>query len=78
MATEPGGCRGDVAYLVTYLDHWSWDMRLFLAKLTVEVGDASTGEIVAYGEAKQDSLGAMGTSHREVVDRAVGAVLADR
>ena len=46
----PKLCPADAPYKVTYLDNWSWDLRMFLAKLTVEVVDTSTGEIVAYGE----------------------------
>ena len=42
-----------------------------LAKLTIEVMDPNTGEVVAYGESNQDSLGAMGSTYREVIDRAV-------
>ena len=61
-----------------HLDNWSWDMRMFLGKLTIEVLDASSGEIVAYGESSQDSLGALGTSHRDVIDRAVAALIATR
>jgi hypothetical protein len=39
--------------------------------VTIEVTDASTGEILAFGEAQQDSLGSLGTTHRDVIDRAV-------
>ena len=73
-AAESGRCREAPAYRVTYLDNWSWDMRLYLAKMTIEVLDRRD-RILAYGEAAQDSLGALGTSHRDVIDRAVGALL---
>lgn len=78
VAAGDAGCTGDFAHIVTFLDHWYFDMRLYLAKLTIEVSDASSGEIVAYGEAKQDSLGALELTHRDVIDRALGPILADR
>jgi hypothetical protein len=70
-----GGCAGETPYVVTYVDNWSWDLRLYLQRMTIEVSDGATGEILAYGESYQDSLGAIGTSHRDVIDRAVAALL---
>lgn len=75
VAASAGECPEDLPYRVRYIDSWSWDMRRYLAKLTIEVCDASTNEIVAYGESDQPSLAAMGMTHREVVHRAVGALL---
>lgn len=75
ISARPKHCPDDAPYKVTYLDNWSWDLRMFLAKLTVEVVDSTTGEIVAYGESTQDSLGAMGMTHRLVIERAVSALL---
>lgn len=70
-AAPAGECPGDDDYRVTYQDRIAWDLRLFLAKFTIFVEDPATGEIVAFGESNQDSIGAMGSSHRGVVDRAV-------
>jgi len=74
-AVDVDQCPADDPYRVTYIDNWSWDMRMYLAKMTIEVIDTRSGEIVAYGESKQGSLGAMGMSHRDVIDRAVSALL---
>jgi hypothetical protein len=70
-----GNCGEDSPYHVTYVDSWSWDMRTYLLRLTLEVVAASNGEIVAFGESGQDSLGSLGTSHRDVIDRAVASLL---
>ena len=66
--------REEAAYVVTYEDRWSWDMRPFLRDLKIEVRDAKTGEVVGTGRSRQDSLSAMGKSFRDVIDRAVGAM----
>ena len=66
--------REEAAYVVTYEDRWSWDMRPFLRDLKIEVHDAKTGELVGSGRSRQDSLSAMGKSFRDVIDRAVGAM----
>ena len=57
----------DFDFLVTYVDRWSWDMRTFLAKITIKVEDATSGLIVATSESYQDSLNAMGKSFEDVV-----------
>ncbi len=74
-AAEAGRCGDDSPYHVTYVDNWSWDVRMYLLRVTIEVVAASNGEIVAFGESFQDSLGALGTSHRDVIDRAVASLL---
>ena len=74
-AAEAGQCGDDSPYHVTYVDNWSWDMRTYLTRMTIEVVAASNGEIVAFGESFQDSLGALGTSQRDVIDRAVASLL---
>ena len=66
--------REEAAYVVTYEDRWSWDMRPFLRDLKIEVRDAKTGMVVGMGRSKQDSLSAMGKSFRDVIDRAIGAM----
>jgi hypothetical protein len=66
--------REGAAYLVTYEDRWSWDMRPFLRDLKIEARDAKTGQVVGTGRSRQDSLSAMGKTFRDVIDRAVGAM----
>jgi hypothetical protein len=70
--------REEAAYVVTYEDRWSWDMRPFLRDLKIEVRDAKTGTIVGMGRSKQDSLSAMGKSFGDVIDRAVGAMFQEQ
>ncbi len=66
-----GGCQNarpaDFDFLVTYVDRWSWDMRTFLMKITINVEDATSGQIVATSESHQDSLTAMGKSYEDIV-----------
>ncbi len=57
----------DFDFLVTYVDRWSWDMRTFLMKITINVEDATSGQIVATSESHQDSLTAMGKSYEDIV-----------
>lgn len=57
----------DFDFLVTYVDRWSWDMRTFLAKITINIEDATSGQIVATSESHQDSMSAMGKSHEDIV-----------
>lgn len=73
--SDAGACPEESPYLVTYIDNWVWDIRMYLSKLTIEVLDASNGEIVAFGESNQPSLAALGSSHRDVIDRAVSQLL---
>jgi hypothetical protein len=75
QAAEPGACPADVLHHVTYIDNWNWDMRMYLKRVTIEVIDASTGEILAFGEAQQDSLGSLGLTHRDVIDRAAAQLV---
>ena len=69
--------REEAAYVVTYEDRWSWDMRPFLRALKVEVRDKN-GAVVGSGLSKQDSLAAMGKTFRDVIDRAVGAMFQEQ
>ncbi|MBY0399887.1 hypothetical protein K2X89_06300 [Myxococcota bacterium] len=75
VAAAEGKCDPRIPFRLAYTDNWSWDMRIFLSRMTVEVFDAKTGESLAFGESNQDSFGAMGDSHRDVIDRAVRALV---
>lgn len=68
----------DGAYLVTYVDRWQWDMRMYLLKFTIAVSDSETGKRLGFGESYQDSLSAMGLTHRDVIERAVDELLGSR
>ncbi|MFP8881202.1 MAG: hypothetical protein VCE43_18010 [Myxococcota bacterium] len=58
------------AFVVTYQDHWAWDMRTFLREIKIEVRDAKTSAIVAVSRTYQDSLAAMGKSYEGIVRNA--------
>jgi hypothetical protein len=75
VAAEAGGCPERTRYRVTYADSWNWDLRMYLKRLTLEVVDPRTGEIVALAESSQDSLSALGDSHRDIIDRAVAKLV---
>ena len=66
--------RDEADYIVTYQDRWMWDMRMYLRDLSIEVQDAKTNALVGSGRARQDSLAALGKTHRDVIDRAVAAM----
>lgn len=72
---EPGTMPEGTLYLVRYIDHWAWDMRMYLADLRIEVRDPTTGAIVAYGQSVQNSLKAMGWTFDTVVNLAVNEML---
>jgi hypothetical protein len=65
-------------YVVSYLDRWQWDMRMYLIDLRIDVRDADTNVLVATGRSYQTSLSAMGETHRSIVERTVGVLLGGR
>ena len=66
---------GKADYIVSYVDRWQWDMRMYLMSLRVEVRDRRTSQLVGYGESQQSSLAAMGKSHDDVIERALEKLL---
>jgi hypothetical protein len=42
--------------IVTYEDHWMWDITMYMIKLDIQVHDGKTGAILANGEVKRPSL----------------------
>lgn len=72
---DGGVCTDDAPYRVTYIDNWQWDMRPYLCRMTIEVSDGATGEILGFGESQQASLAALGDTFRDVVDRAVSKMV---
>ena len=64
----------DAAYIVMYEDRWMWDMRMYLRDLSITVWDVRTDAVVGRGRSRQSSLGALGKTHRDVIDRAVAAM----
>lgn len=64
-----------VDYVVSYLDRWQWDMRMYLIDLRIDVRDAKTNVLVATGRSYQTSLAAMGESHQSIVERTVDVLV---
>ena len=42
--------------IVTYQDHWMWDITMYMIKLDIQVHDGKTGAILANGEVMRPSL----------------------
>lgn len=62
---------GEPTYVVSYVDRWYWDMRVYLIDLRIDIRDARTNQLVAVGRSYQTSLAAMGESHESIVERTV-------
>jgi hypothetical protein len=58
-------------YLVTYVDRWMWDMRMYLSDLRIDVRDRRDSSLVGFGQSSQSSLKAMGKSHDDVIEAAL-------
>jgi hypothetical protein len=63
-------------YLVTYIDRWQWDMRVYLVDLRIDVRERESRLLVATGRSFQSSMSATGDSHRDVIERVVDVLLA--
>jgi hypothetical protein len=61
----------EAAYVVTYVDKWMWDMRMYLYDLRIDLRDARDQSILGYGQSMQSSLKAMGQTHEDVINRAL-------
>ena len=62
-----GGRPDNVTYIVSYTDRWAWDMRTYLARITIEARDSHSGAVVADSTKHQGSLAAMGKSFEEII-----------
>jgi hypothetical protein len=61
----------EAKYVVTYVDKWMWDMRMYLYDLRIDLRDARDQSILGYGQSMQSSLKAMGQTHEDVINRAL-------
>jgi hypothetical protein len=61
----------EAVYVVTYVDKWVWDMRMYLYDLRIDLRDARDESILGYGQSMQSSLKAMGQTHEDVINRAL-------
>lgn len=75
VAGEPGNKPSQALYTVNYIDRWSWDMRMYLKELRIEIRD-SRSNLVGYGESSQSSFASMGMSFDDVINRALDQMLA--
>lgn len=62
-------------YVVSYVDHWYWDMRMYLVDLRIDVREPESNILVATGRSYQTSLAALGSSHRDIVEDAVAVII---
>ena len=70
-----GGQPSNDDYYVRYEDRWYWDMRTFLQDLRIDVHEAGSGNVIGYDRSFQNSLSATGMTLRDVIDRALDALL---
>jgi len=61
----------DATYIVTYVDKWMWDMRMYLFDLRIDLRDARDESILGYGQSMQSSLKAMGQTHEDIINLAL-------
>lgn len=62
-------------YVVTYIDRWQWDMRMYLSDLRIEVRDALDNSLMGFGQSAQSSFKAMGKTHEDVITAALDQLL---
>jgi hypothetical protein len=65
-------------FVVTYEDHWAWDMRTYLLEIEIEVRDVATGAVVGESRSYQDSVSAMGSTYEEIVRRTANDLFTGR
>jgi hypothetical protein len=58
--------------IVTYNDHWMWDITMYMIRLDIEVRDGSSGAILANGQVMRPSL--QRKSPEGMVEEALGVV----
>lgn len=67
-SAEPG-------LVVTYVDRWYWDLRMYMIDFRVDVRHPESQILVATGRSYQTSLVALGETFRSVIERAVDAMM---
>ena len=70
-ATAVTAAPPNAAYVVTYVDRWAWDMRMYLLDMRIELRDAKDRSLLGFGDSSQTSLAAMGKSYADVIDTAL-------
>lgn len=51
-----GGALAEVDVIVSYEDHWQWDMSMYLIVLRIDFRDPKTQELLASGQSYRTSL----------------------
>lgn len=64
----------DVDLVVTYEDHWFWDMSMYMISVKVDFRDAETNALVATGQSLRTSLKREDPEY--MVDEAIAPLLA--
>ena len=58
--------------IVTYQDHWQWDMSMYMIKLEIQIHDGTSDAVLAKGEVYRPSL--QRKSPDGMVEEALGAI----
>jgi len=69
------GSSNDADLVVTYIDRWFWDLRMYMIDFRVDVRQPGSDILVATGRSYQTSLAALGETFRSVIERAVDAMM---
>jgi hypothetical protein len=66
---------GSADYIVSYIDRWYWDMRMYLIDLRIDVREAETNILLATARSYQTSLDALGETHDSIIERTVNVLI---
>lgn len=69
VSTGTGTPPGNVDAVVTYIDHWMWDLTMYMLELTVTIRDPKTDFPLATGNSYHTSLTRL--SPREMVNEVI-------
>ena len=69
---------GSADYIVSYIDRWAWDMRMYLIDLRIDVREAETNILLATARSYQTSLDALGQTHDSIIERTVNVLIEGR
>ena len=73
------GARGTrpqkIDFLVTYVDRWAWDMRVYMRLIQIDISNPRSGQVVATSRSVQDSLAAMGQRYEDIIARTTNQLL---
>ena len=70
-----GAAPEETDFVVSYVDHWAWDMRTYMREIAIEVRRADSPLVVAMSRSHRDSLSAMGETYEGLVREATNRLL---